>query len=130
MTEVGVAHDVGLLGFAVLAGGRGGEAGEEPHEGKGKAGAEAGGGLGDEDAAGGLEDAEDLADDAFFIGNDEEEARDDDGVDRLRRVREGMGVGVLKGAVGELTGGGAGFSTADEGFGEVDAGGAEIGKLF
>ena len=56
--EVRVTHDVGLLGFAVLSGGRGGEAGEQPHDGKGNPGSETGGGLGDEAATGGREHAE------------------------------------------------------------------------
>lgn len=128
--EVGAGHDVGLLGLAVEDAGARDEAGEEPHEGEGEAGAEAGGGFGDKTSAVGTEDAEDLADDSLFVRDDEEEAGDDDGVDGGGGVREGVGVGVLEAAVGEAAAGGPGAGAFEEGEGEVDAGGAEGGVLF
>ena len=72
-----------------------------------------------------------LADNAFLIRDNQEEAGDDNGVNGGRRIRERVRVSVLEGAVGQAAGGLARDSAAaDEGEREIDAGGAEIGELF
>jgi hypothetical protein len=128
--EVGAGHDIGLAGFAVLAGGAGGEAREEPHAGEGDASAEAGGGFGDKTSAARAEDAEDLAQHRLFAWDDEEEAGDDDGVDRVGGIRKGLGVAMGESAVAESAAGGAGAGALDEAAREVDPGGVDVGVVL
>ena len=72
----------------------------------------------------------DLADDAFLVGHDEEEAGDDDGVNGACGIRKGVGVRVLEAAVGQAELAGAGLSAFDEVVGEIDARGANAGEFF
>ena len=128
--EVRGGHDVGLSGFAILAGGGAGQFGEQPHASERDAGAEAGGGFGDKTSAAGFEDAEDLVEDGFAVSHDEEEAGDDDGVDGVGSVAESVDVAVGEGAVLEAAAGGSGFGSGDEALGEVDAGGVDLRVLL
>jgi hypothetical protein len=103
---------------------------EDPHATEGDAGAKAGGGLGDKTSATGAEDAEDLANDGLAVFDDEEEAGDDKSIDKTEGAGERMGVAATEGAIGKRSTVGAAFGAAEEGLGEVDAGGLELGKLL
>jgi hypothetical protein len=124
--EVGSGHDFGLLKFTIPAGSGVGQPGEQPHTTKRNAGAKARGRLSDETSAGGFEDAEDFVENGLAVSNYKEEARDDDGIDRVGRVEKGVNIALSEGAVSEAAAGGAGFCSSDEASGEVDAGGVDL----
>ena len=124
--EVRSGHDFSLPEFAILAGGGAGQLGEQPHTTEWDAGAEAGGGFGGKTAATGFEDAEYFVENGLAVANDEEEAGDDDGVDGVGGVAEGVDVAVGEGAVLKASAGGSRFCSCDEAFGEIDAGGVDL----
>jgi hypothetical protein len=128
--KVRSGHDFGLPEFAISAGGGAGQPGEHPHTTEGDTGAEAGGGFGDKTSAGGFENSEYFVENGLAVSNDEEEARDDDGIDRIGRVAEGVDIAVGEGAVSEPAASGAGFCSCDEAFREIDAGGVDLGILL
>lgn len=128
--KVRCGHDIGLAGFGVLACRSAGQFGEQPHAAERNAGTEARGGFGDKTSAAGAQHTEDFSDDGFAVSNDEKEARDDDCVDGVRGVGEGVGVAVSEGAVLEAAAGGPGFGSGDKAAREIDAGGVDLGILL
>ena len=102
---------------------------EQPHASERDAGAEAGGGFGDETSAAGFEDAKNLVEDSLAVLNYEKEAGDDDGVDGVGWVAESVNVTVGEAAVFETTAGGSGSGSCDKAAGEVDASGVDL-RIF
>ena len=123
-------HDFGLPKLAIFAGGGTSQPGEHPHTTEGDTGTQNGGGFGDKTSAGGFEDAKYFVENGLAVSNDEEKAGDDDGIDRIGRVAEGVDIAVGEGAVSEPAASGAGFCSCDEAFGEIDAGGVDLGILL
>jgi hypothetical protein len=118
-----------LLGFAEAAGWSVGEAGEHPHATERDSSAEAGGWFGDKTSATGPEDAKYLTDHRLAVGDDEEQARDDDGIDVAEVGWQRVRVTATKVTVEKAAAGGATFRTKQKVFGEVDAGGLKLGIL-
>ena len=125
-----LAHGRDAVRFDVGNFGEGSELGKNPHGAERELRAGAGDGLCNEAFAAGAEDAEDFAHDVVAIGDDEEEARDDDHVDFTHRCGERMDVCEVEAAVCEIELGCAGACAGEEVLGKVDAGGADGGVFF
>ena len=119
--EVWAGHHLGLPRFTVLARRAAVKFREEPHATERDAGTEAGGGFGNEAAAAGAEDAMDLTEDGAAVGDDEEEAGDNDGIYRSRDDRQMVGISVVEAAVLQAAARSTRTGAFDQALGEIDA---------